>query len=167
MPVRDPVMSTIPSGTPKPGTYRPVQIHISGAGATVADDGGWCAVLTSGIHRHAVGGSARMTTVHAMELKAAVEGLAALKRPSTAIVHCYSSYLELAVTSRLPHMKAADWTEFGKPVEDVETWKRLDALCSTHDVVWLWATGPGGDAEGERAVEAAIKRMRGAAADGD
>jgi ribonuclease HI len=56
-----------------------ITIYTDGSCQTQTRIGGWAAVLSCGEHRKALSGSAAETTVNAMELTAAVNGLNALK----------------------------------------------------------------------------------------
>ncbi|MGH6717772.1 MAG: RNase H family protein, partial [Alphaproteobacteria bacterium] len=60
--------------------------------------GGWGALLVWGHHERSLQGGAERTTNNRMELTAAIEVLATLRRPATVRVHTDSTYLKDGVT---------------------------------------------------------------------
>ncbi|MGH6719033.1 MAG: RNase H family protein, partial [Alphaproteobacteria bacterium] len=102
------------------------------------------------------------------ELTAAIEVLAALRRPATIRVHTDSTYLKDGVTLWLRRWKANGWrTAQRKPVKNEDLWRRLDDLLARHRVTWRWIRGHTGHAENERAdalARAGMKPYRAGAA---
>lgn len=144
-----------------------VTIYTDGACRGNPGPGGWGAVLEAGVHRKTICGGEAETTNNRMELTAAIEALAALKRPSSVALYTDSVYVRDGITRWLPSWKTRGWrTAAKKPVKNQDLWQRLDALAATHDIDWHWVKGhaghPGNEAadalanEGlERALEAA------------
>jgi ribonuclease HI len=95
-----------------------------------------------------------------MELTAAIEALAALKRRSKVAVHTDSSYVKDGITSMDGELESP-WLEDSrqKPVKNKDLWEQLDAQILNHDVAWHWVKGHAGDAMNERADELARAGM--------
>jgi ribonuclease HI len=87
-----------------------------------------------------------------MELTAAVEGLSALKAPSSVVLYTDSRYVMDGLTKWLPRWKANGWkTANKKPVKNEDLWRMLDDVASQHDIDWQWVAGHSGDVGNERA----------------
>ncbi|MFD6136632.1 ribonuclease HI [Isoptericola sp. NPDC060257] len=118
--------------------------------------GGWGALLKAGEHTKELYGGETVTTNNRMELTAVVEGLRALKRPSTVVIHVDSSYVMNGMRTWIAGWKRNGWTTAAKkPVKNVDLWQALDAEVTKHDVRWVWVKGHAGDAGNERADELA------------
>ena len=94
---------------------------------------------------------------------AAIEGLAALKRPSKVTLTTDSEYVRQGITRWIVGWKRRGWIRAGnRPVLNVDLWQRLDALNEGHEVSWRWVKGHSGHAENEavdRAANEAIDEM--------
>ena len=129
-----------------------VDIFTDGACSGNPGPGGWAAILRFNEHEKELSGGERSTTNNRMELMAAIEGLKALKRPSTVIIHTDSRYVMDGLTRWLPRWKQNGWkTSDKKPVKNADLWRVLDEETLKHDVVWRWVAGHSGHAENERA----------------
>ena len=117
--------------------------------------GGWGAVILYGDHRKELFGGAAETTNNRMELTAAIEALASLKRPCRVILHTDSEYLKKGITEWMPKWRAKGWRRKGGALKNVDLWKRLDELASKHRVEWEWVPGHAGVKENERCDELA------------
>ncbi|MBZ0275067.1 MAG: ribonuclease HI, partial [Anaerolineae bacterium] len=117
-----------------------ITIHTDGSCQTQTRIGGWAAVLISGNHRKTLSGSAAETTVNAMELTAAVNGLNALKGENqTVTLMTDSQYLARGVNEWLPDWIGRGWLTSGKrPVANRELWEQLHALLGIHTVTVTW-----------------------------
>jgi ribonuclease HI len=139
-----------------------VEIYTDGACRGNPGPGGWAALLRSGQHEKTISGYESLTTNNRMELLAAIEGLAALKRPSRVRLTTDSEYVRQGVTQWLARWKANGWrTAQKQPVKNQDLWQRLDELASSHQVEWHWVRGHSGHAENEhvdRAANEAIDR---------
>jgi ribonuclease HI len=147
-----------------------VELWTDGACSGNPGPGGWAAVLVA---RRADGTIAKQlelsggepaTTNNRMELQAVIEGLQALRRPSTVIVHTDSSYVMDAITRRwYDGWKARGWKTAGKqPVKNRELWESLLALLERHTVTWKKVKGHAGVGLNERCDELAVAACRGA-----
>ena len=134
----------------------PVDIFTDGACRGNPGPGGWAALLRYGKAAKTIRGAESRTTNNRMELMAAIEGLAALKRPSTVTLTTDSEYVRQGITRWIVGWKRRGWKRAGnRPVLNVDLWKRLDSLNEGHDVTWRWVKGHSGHAENEAADQAA------------
>jgi ribonuclease HI len=131
-------------------------IHTDGACRGNPGPGGWGVLLSwNGTHKELSGAEAA-TTNNRMELTAAIMGLAALKRPSIAIVRSDSQYVIKGITEWLPAWKARAWrTADKKAVKNQDLWEKLDQVAGEHTLRWQWVKGHSGDPGNERADELA------------
>ncbi len=133
-----------------------VVIYTDGACRGNPGVGGWGASLAYGDKVKELKGAQHDTTNNQMELLAAIEALAALKRPCEVDLYTDSVYVKDGITKWLESWRARDWkTAAKKPVKNVELWHRLDALNDKHTVQWHWVKGHAGIAGNERADELA------------
>ena len=87
-----------------------------------------------------------------MELRAAIEGLAALKRSSRVTVTTDSQYVRQGITQWIEGWKRNQWrTSAKKPVKNQDLWQLLDELTSRHEVTWEWVKGHSGHPDNELA----------------
>jgi ribonuclease HI len=114
--------------------------------------GGWGVVLRSGAHVKELSGGESLTTNNRMELKAAIEALAALKQPCRVDLYTDSVYVRSGITQWLPAWRARGWrTADRKPVKNQDLWEALAAQAERHEVSWHWVKGHAGHPENERA----------------
>lgn len=133
-----------------------VTIYTDGACSGNPGPGGWGAILMSGEHRKELCGGERETTNNRMELMAAIEALAALKRPSNVVLHTDSTYVKDGITKWIHGWRRNGWrTAAKKPVKNAELWQRLDEATQRHNIDWRWVKGHAGHPENERADELA------------
>lgn len=86
-----------------------------------------------------------------MELQAAISALEALTRPCEVEFHTDSQYVRKGISQYLPDWKRRNWkTSAGKPVQNAELWRELDALASRHAISWHWVEGHSGNPYNER-----------------
>jgi ribonuclease HI len=129
-----------------------VEIYTDGACRGNPGPGGWGALLISGEHRRELWGGERQTTNNRMELTAAIEALAALKRSCRVNLYTDSQYLRNGIREWLPQWKARGWKTAGrKPVKNVELWQRLEQEIGRHEVHWHWVKAHAGHAGNEHA----------------
>jgi ribonuclease HI len=129
-----------------------VIIHTDGACSGNPGPGGWGAILQFKGATWELLGGAPATTNNRMELTAAIEALAALKRPSQVELHTDSEYLRNGITQWIHSWRKNGWkTRERKPVKNDDLWKALDSLISTHKVDFRWVRGHAGHDLNERA----------------
>ena len=97
-------------------------------------------------------GGEAATTNNRMELRAAIEAISALKRPSTVRLSTDSTYLKDGITRWISKWKRNGWrTAARKPVKNIDLWRCLDQVMAGHDIEWTWVRGHSGHPENERA----------------
>ena len=130
---------------------RLVEIFADGACSGNPGPGGWGALLRSGGVEKELSGFAAETTNNRMELTAAIEALAALKRPCRVHLTTDSEYLKKGMTEWLDGWVRRGWKNSQKqPVANRDLWERLLALASVHQIEWHWVRGHAGHVENER-----------------
>jgi ribonuclease HI len=135
-----------------PAAAPEVEIFTDGACSGNPGRGGWAAILRYCDTEREISGGEAMTTNNRMEMTAAIESLAALKRPCRVRLYTDSQYLRDGITRWLPQWKTRDWrTADKKPVKNVDLWQRLDAAALPHRIEWIWVRGHAGHPENERA----------------
>jgi ribonuclease HI len=133
-----------------------VQLITDGACLGNPGPGGWACILRYGKHKKELFGSEPYTTNNRMELRAAVEGLRALKEPCEVEVTTDSEYLKNGITSWIRRWKRNGWLTTGrKPVANQDLWQQLDELTSRHKVRWRWTKGHATHADNNRCDELA------------
>jgi ribonuclease HI len=117
-----------------------ITIYTDGSCQTQTRIGGWAAVLSCGEHRKVISGSAADTTVNAMELTAAVNGLNALKEANQIVtLYTDSNYVARGINEWLSDWMARGWlTASRQPVANRELWEQLQALMQKHTVSVTW-----------------------------
>jgi len=117
-----------------------ITIYTDGSCQTQTRIGGWAAVLSCGEHRKSLSGSAAETTVNAMELTAAVNGLNALKGANqTVTLITDSQYVARGVNEWMPGWIERGWlTANKKPVANRALWEQLHGLLAGHLVTVTW-----------------------------
>lgn len=147
-----------------------VEIFTDGACRGNPGPGGWAALMRYGGHERVIRGAEPATTNNRMELTAAIEALAALRRRSRVTLTTDSQYLRQGVQQWVHNWKRNGWrTSQKQPVKNRDLWERLDELQGRHEVDWRWVKGHSGHPENERVdqeANAAIDAMHAQAAGG-
>jgi ribonuclease HI len=133
-----------------------VEIFTDGACRGNPGPGGWGVLLRyRGRERHLYGGEPD-TTNNRMELRAAIEGLRALKEPCEVSLTTDSEYVRNGISSWMDNWKKRDWKTAGrKPVKNRDLWQALDEQNQRHRVEWHWVRGHTGHRENEIADQLA------------
>lgn len=133
-----------------------IEIYTDGACKGNPGPGGWGAWLVAGEHQKELCGGELNTTNNRMELRAVIEALNALKRPSDVVVHTDSKYVQKGISEWIEGWKKRGWRKADKsPVLNVDLWQALDEACLRHTIEWRWVKGHAGHAGNERADELA------------
>lgn len=131
---------------------RIVEIFTDGACRGNPGPGGWGALLRCGGKERELYGGERETTNNRMELMAAIQALAVLKRACEVRLTTDSQYLRKGITEWLVGWKKNGWKNSAKkPVKNKDLWEQLDAEVARHNVSWHWVKGHSGHPENERA----------------
>ena len=135
-----------------------VEIYTDGACRGNPGPGAWAALLLAGTERKELSGAEAATTNNRMELRAAIEGLRALKRRCAVQVYTDSKYVLQGITQWLPQWKARGWrTAAREPVKNQDLWEKLDAAAAAQDIQWHWVKGHSGH-DGNEYVDALANR---------
>ena len=133
-----------------------INIWTDGACSGNPGPGGWGALLVAGDNRKELHGGEPDTTNNRMELRAAIEALNALKKPSAVTLHTDSTYVKDGLTKWIHGWKRNGWkTAAKKPVKNKDLWQALEAACERHEIKWVWVKGHAGDEGNEKADELA------------
>ena len=126
-----------------------VKIYTDGSSLGNPGPGGYCAILEyetgETTHRKIVSGGEPKTTNNRMELKAAIEGLKALKNACVVEITSDSKYVCEAINSWL-----ANWIkkEF-KNVKNPDLWDEYVKVSKGHIVKAVWVRGHNGHPQNE------------------
>lgn len=138
--------------------YLKVVIYTDGAARGNPDGpGGYGVVMqytdTKGIlHEKELSRGYAKTTNNRMELMGVIAGLEALNRPCDVELHSDSQYVIKAFNDHwIDGWLKRGWKKSdGKPVLNVDLWKRLLKAKEPHHVTWIWVKGHNGQKENER-----------------
>lgn len=129
--------------------------------------GGWAAILTleGQDYRKELFGGFRRTTNNRMEIFAACQALAALKRPCEVDLYTDSRYLRDALEKGwIFAWQKNGWRKADKkPALNVDLWRRLLTNMRGHKLNVIWLKGHAGHDENERCDE--LARMGAARSD--
>lgn len=139
-----------------------VTIYTDGGADPNPGPGGWGVILiheaTQSIRE--LSGRNPNTTNNRMELTAAIEALAALKRPCAVTLYTDSEYLRRGITEWMPGWAARGWKRKGGQIQNVDLWRRLSEQAERHEVDWQWVKGHAGIDYNERADQLATAEIR-------
>ena len=138
-----------------------IQLITDGACIGNPGPGGWAFVLRYGRHKKECYGSEPHTTNNRMELRAAVEGLRALKEPCEVAIVTDSQYLKNGITTWIHHWKHNGWrTSDKRPVVNQDLWHALDEQVARHRTNWNWTKGHASHRDNNRRDELATRAAR-------
>lgn len=136
-----------------------VIIYCDGACLGNPGPGGYAALLmlkASDNKERVVAGHEASTTNNRMELRAAIEGLAALKRKCHVRVFSDSQYVVKGMTEWMKGWKQSGFKNAkNKSIANVDLWHDLLKVAEQHEVSWQWVKGHAGDELNERVDEIA------------
>lgn len=101
--------------------------------------------------------SSPSTTNNRMAITSAILALEALKEPCRVSFVSDSQYLVKGVSEWLPGWKRRGWKRKGGPIENLDLWKRLDALLPPHRIEWRWIRGHAGHPRNEYVNDLAVR----------
>lgn len=127
----------------------------------VQGPGGWAVVVRRGDEVTSLSGTAAETTSNAMELQAAIEGLAALTQPRRVQLYSVSKYVYQGITRWLAGWRARGWqTRQGQPVRNKTLWLALEEAAAAHEVEWCQLPAGERPPESEQAATLAAQAAR-------
>lgn len=138
-----------------------VVIYTDGACEPNPGPGGWAALLRFGSQEKVLSGRHPETTNNRMELTAAVQALAALKRPCRVDFYTDSEYLRRGITEWLPGWIQRGWRRKGGALANQDLWQALDISLTGHEITWHWVRGHAGNRDNQRVDQLARQAMRG------
>ncbi len=121
-----------------------VEIYTDGACSGNPGDGGWGAILIYKGTEKILSGYEKNTTNNRMELRAAIEGLKALKEPCREKLYSDSAYLINSFNEGwIDNWKRNGWTRGDKKEElkNQDLWKELERLTNVHSVDFIKVKG--------------------------
>jgi len=139
-----------------------VKIYTDGACSGNPGPGGFCAILVYRGKEKCVFGGEADTTNNRMELMAVLKALEQLKEPCEVTIVSDSKYVVDAMEKGwLNSWSAKGWKKSdGKPVLNVELWKRLRELMQDHRIRFQWIRGHAGHPYNERCDAIAVEQYR-------
>ncbi len=133
-----------------------VEVFTDGACRGNPGPGGWGVLMRYESTEKELWGGEAETTNNRMELRAAIEGLRALKEPCRVALTTDSEYVRKGITEWIENWKRRNWrTAAKKPVKNAELWQELDAEAARHEIDWHWVKGHSGHRENEIADQLA------------
>ena len=137
-----------------------IQLICDGSAIGNPGPGAWATILRYGETERELVGSEPRTTNNRCELRAAIEGLRALREPCDIIAMTDSQYVKQGITEHIARWKQnGGRTASHKPVLNQDLWQELDSLASLHTIRWVWVAG-----HGDHAVQNRCDAMARAAA---
>jgi len=139
------------------------KVHLITDGACLGNPGpgGWACILRYNGNKKEMWGSEPHTTNNRMELRAAIEGLRALKEGCEVEVVTDSEYLKNGITTWIHGWKRKGWmTAAKKPVINQDLWKALDEETARHKTTWAWTKGHASHEDNNRCDELATRAAR-------
>lgn len=119
-----------------------VIIYTDGACSGNPGYGGWGAYLIYENNKKKISGSELNTTNNRMELRAAIEGLNALKRPCKVMLYTDSVYLKDGITKWIINWERNNWKNANKKeVKNKDLWIKLLEAAKMHQIEWNWVKG--------------------------
>lgn len=142
-----------------------VLIYTDGSAIRNPGPGGYGVVLKHKGRRKELSGGEPHTTNNRMELKACIEGLRALKKPSEVQLYSDSKYVVESIRKGwAKRWQTNGWKRQDKqPVENQDLWEQLLELLEKHRVTFQWTRGHAGQPENERCDQLALAAAKRAA----
>ena len=123
-----------------------VNIYTDGACRGNPGDGGWGALVEYQNFSKEYFGGQKNTTNNQMELKAAIEGLKALKETCNVNLTTDSKYVMDGITSWIDNWKKNNWKSSSKKdVKNKDLWIELYKLNQSLNIKWNWVKAHAGD----------------------
>ncbi len=131
-------------------------IYTDGACSGNPGVGGWGAILMYNKYEKKISGGNKDTTNNQMEIRAVIEALKIIKKPSEIIINTDSKYVMNGITKWIFGWKKNGWrTTDRKAVKNSELWQELDIEVNKHNIEWRWVKGHSGDKYNDIADELA------------
>lgn len=118
-----------------------VKIYTDGGCIPNPGKGAWAVILTYGDKEKVITGFENDTTNNRMELRAAIEGLKALKKRCKVVIYTDSEYLKKGMTEWIKDWVKNGWKTSKGTVKNKDLWDELVELVRKHEVTWEWIKG--------------------------
>ena len=139
---------------------RAVEIFTDGACSGNPGPGGFGALLRYGDAEKEISGCEKYTTNNRMEMRAVIEALRRLKRPSHVMLYTDSQYVMKGMTQWIEGWVRKNWMNSQKkPVLNKDLWQELLQLSRLHRIEWKWVRGHHGHPENERCDQLARESL--------
>ena len=122
-----------------------IDIYTDGSCLGNPGPGGWGAIVVNNGAKRVLSGSDPNTTNNRMEMAAAIGGLEAIPKGSSAIVFSDSSYLVNTMTRNWRRRK------------NLDLWEKIDSLVAERRVQWRWIKSHAGHPLNEEADSIAVQ----------
>ena len=149
------------AGTARIASSADVVLYTDGACSGNPGPGAWAAVIVDGADEREIVGRESPTTNQRMELRAAIEGLAAISGRRRVQLYTDSAYVLNCFRDRWwERWERNNWIGANKkPVSNRDLWERLIAETRRHDVAWHKVKGHSGDVMNDRVDRLARKAI--------
>lgn len=126
--------------------------------------GGWAYKHIFGNKEHLVsGGTSDKVTNNQMEMRAVIEALKSLKRPTKIEFKLDSNYVGKGMTEWVPNWKANGWKKKDrKAIANLDMWKEIDSLIINggHTITFTWVKGHSVDKHNNDVDKAAYQKAQ-------
>ena len=123
-----------------------VKIYTDGACLGNPGPGGWGAILLYKEHEKKISGNEADTTNNRMEMRAVIEALKILKKPSKIAIYTDSKYVMDGITKWISGWKKNNWRNSDRrPVKNSDLWQAMDDEVVRHEIEWNWVKGHAGN----------------------
>lgn len=127
-------------------TNSKIEIYTDGACLGNPGRGGWGAILLHKDNRKNISGGEKDSTNNRMEMRAVIEGLRSLKKPSEITIYTDSKYVMDGITKWIFNWKKNGWKSANKkPIKNIDLWQDLDVETGKHQINWIWVKGHSGN----------------------
>src|SRR5262245_7932194 len=145
-------MPTSKRNVPRGDQHSEVTLYTDGACSGNPGPGGWAALIIDSSEERVVSGAEAATTNQRMELRAAIEGLAAISGRRRVRLHSDSAYVvNCFLDGWWKGREQRGRVGAGKQsIANRDLWERLLAESRRHEVTWVKVAGHAGDPLNER-----------------
>ncbi len=131
-----------------------IEIYVDGGASPNPGKGAWSAYLICGDYTKLISGTADKVSNNAMELTAAIEALATLKKIMPTTIYSDSQYLVYGMTDRA--LNRRQQIAAGYDIPNLALWIKLDETFSEFvscdvELKWEWVRGHNGNIGNEKA----------------
>lgn len=138
-----------------------VQLFTRASCLGTSGPGGWAVVVRRGDEVNSRSGSTTPATANEMEIRAAIQGLKSLAKPSRIRLYTVSKYLHQGITRWVAGWQARGWhTKEGQPVRHKTLWLALQEATKGHQVEWYLLPADDRPPESEQAATLAAQAAR-------